>query len=276
MTKSQTQEYINKEEATLRRPVEIYHIWEESDSVIQNHYRYTSGDADITFSGNAYSRAAIERDAVGYDSKLEISTLNVRAIPLALPVVEFLARNPLGIFWIEVMKLFRDQDPYEANILFLGQIKNISFQGLEASIECTGFEQYLNRRVPIYRYQTSCNHQLYSTKCGIDKTLWSVNATLTDLRDDGKQLTSLAFSTEDDDYFKYGYIEFGSYARMVTSHEGSVIKIRYNIPGLANGDTVTAYAGCDLTIDTCYSKFNNVNNFFGFPYIPVDKPEDKW
>jgi len=276
MTKSQTQEYINKEEATLRKPVELYHIWEVSNDIVQNHYRYTSGDIDVVFNGNTYTRAAIERDAVSYDSKLEVSTLNIRAIPLSTPTIQFLARNPLGIFWIEVMKLFRDQTPYEANVLFLGQIKNISFQGLEANIECTGFEQYLNRSIPIYRYQTSCNHQLYSTKCSIDKTLWAMNATLIDLRDDGKQLTSLAFSTKDDDYFKYGYIELGSYTRMITYHTGSVVKIRYNIPGLANGNTITAYAGCDLTIDTCYGKFNNVDNFFGFPYIPVDKPEYEW
>jgi hypothetical protein len=35
------------------------------------------------------------------------------------------------------------------------------------------------------------------------------------------------------------------------------------------GDTFTAYPGCDKTQNTCTSKFNNLVNFGGFPYVPV-------
>ena len=36
----------------------------------------------------------------------------------------------------------------------------------------------------------------------------------------------------------------------------------------APGDTFTVYYGCDHTPGTCQSKFNNLANFRGFPYIP--------
>ncbi len=34
------------------------------------------------------------------------------------------------------------------------------------------------------------------------------------------------------------------------------------------GDTFTVYYGCDHTPGTCQSKFNNLANFRGFPYVP--------
>jgi uncharacterized phage protein (TIGR02218 family) len=37
----------------------------------------------------------------------------------------------------------------------------------------------------------------------------------------------------------------------------------------APGDTVTLYAGCDRTMATCNSKFNNLANFGGQPFIPI-------
>ncbi len=34
------------------------------------------------------------------------------------------------------------------------------------------------------------------------------------------------------------------------------------------GDAFTVYDGCDHTPGTCQSKFNNLANFRGFPYVP--------
>jgi uncharacterized phage protein (TIGR02218 family) len=37
---------------------------------------------------------------------------------------------------------------------------------------------------------------------------------------------------------------------------------------IGGGDTFDIQAGCDKSVATCLSKFNNVINFRGFPYIP--------
>jgi hypothetical protein len=39
----------------------------------------------------------------------------------------------------------------------------------------------------------------------------------------------------------------------------------------SNGDTLNAIAGCDKLQATCTSKFSNLVNFAGFPFVP--KPE---
>ena len=269
MTKNVTAAYEAKEEATQRKPAELYHVWKLSEDI---HYRYTSGDIAVTYNGDAYTPATIERDEIQYDASLDNSSLTIKAARITTPFIEYLAVNPLDLYWIEVLKLFRDQAPLEASVAFVGQIKTISFKGITAQINCVGFETYLQRNVPRFRYSPGCNWTLFDSKCTIDKTLYSTNAVLTDLSVDGLTLTSATFALEEDGYYTYGYAEFGDARRMITSHIADVVKLNYKIPDLVNGDTVTVYAGCDGDIKTCFSKFNNVVNHGGHSYIPVDNP----
>jgi len=268
MTKDVTAAYEAKEEAIQRKPAELYHIWKLNADV---HYRYTSGDVAVTYLGNAYTPATIQRGPVQYDTKLEASSLTVNAARVTTPFIEYLAVNPLDLYWIEVLKLFRDQVPLEASVIFVGQIKTVGFKGIATQIDCTGFEAYLQRKIPSFRYSPSCNWTLYDSKCTIDKTLYKADAVIT-LSANGLTLTSATFGLQADDYYTYGYAEFGDAKRMITSHVSDVIELNYKIPDLVNGDTVTVYAGCDLSIEMCRDKFSNVVNFGGHPYIPIDSP----
>ena len=269
MTKDVTATYEAKEESHQRKPTELYHIWKLNADV---HYRYTSGDVAVTYLGNAYTPATIQRGPVQYDTKLEASSLTVNAARVTTPFIEYLAVNPLDLYWIEVLKLFRDQVPLEASVIFVGQIKTVGFKGIAVTIDCAGFEAYLKKSIPQFRYGPQCNWTLYDSKCTIDKTLYVADAALTNLSTDGLELTSATFALQADDYYRYGYAEFGDAKRMITSHTSDVIQLNYRIPGLVNGDTVTVYAGCDLSIEMCRDKFSNVVNFGGHPYIPIDSP----
>ena len=270
MTKDVTAAYEAKEESHQRKPAELYHVWKLNEDI---HHRYTSGDVTVTYNGNDYIPATIERDETQYDTKLEISSLRIRAARITTPFVEYLAINPLDLYWVEVLKLFRDQAPLEASVIFVGQIKTVGFKGITAEISCAGFEVYFQRTIPQYRYGPPCNWALYDTKCTIDKTLYQVDAVLDAVSTDGLELTSATFSTEADDYFRLGYAEFGNAKRMITYHAGDTIKLNYRIPDLESGDTVTCYAGCDWDVETCRDKFSNVKNFGGHSYIPVDNPQ---
>jgi hypothetical protein len=42
--------------------------------------------------------------------------------------------------------------------------------------------------------------------------------------------------------------------------------------GLASGAEVRAYAGCNRTLDECKTRFDNVANFGGMPFIPTKNP----
>lgn len=269
--KNVSEEYINREEAIKRKPAELYHIWKLNEDV---HYRYTSGDVAMIYNGNTYTPATIERSSVQYDTELSVSSLKIQAARVTTPIIEYLAINPLDLYWIEVLKLLRDQSPLEASVIFLGQIKLVRFKGVAAEVECAGFETYLQRGIPRFRYSPGCNWTLYDENtCRVDKTLYRVTDVVIALSADGLELTSVIFGTKPDDYFTFGYVEYNIARRMIVAHTGNTITLNYRIPDLVDGGTITAaYAGCNLSIEMCKSKFNNVDNFFGFTYIPLDNP----
>ncbi|MBL0371079.1 DUF2163 domain-containing protein [Rhizobium sp. KVB221] len=79
-------------------------------------------------------------------------------------------------------------------------------------------------------------------------------------------------------YFRYGMLTFTSGVNDgvsvdIESHvqANAAVTLVFWLPvpaKPANGDTFKIIAGCDKSIDTCRSKFDNVANFRGFPHIP--------
>ena len=61
---------------------------------------------------------------------------------------------------------------------------------------------------------------------------------------------------------------------MITKHSKTEGCIYLHMPfdDEVVGKQVIVYAGCDKTPQTCKNKFNNLQNFRGFPYIPVKNP----
>jgi len=203
---------------------------------------------------------------------LSANTVKVRASFLTDPVVDFIAQNPVESLWIQISKLHRDQSPLEANILFTGQIKTVRFKGNIGEVECVGFEWFLNQRIPKYRFQPHCNNTLYDGYCDVTKASYTHSVTVSGLSDDGLTLTSSGFDSQADGYFKNGYILYDDYYRSITYHVGDTITISYKIIPLTVSGSITAYAGCDLTAETCRDRFDNIDNFFGHIYIPLKNP----
>jgi uncharacterized phage protein (TIGR02218 family) len=259
--------YIAKEEADQRKPVELYHIWRDGGE----HWRYTDGDVSVTYDGNTYSPATLKRSVTKYETRLEVSTLQIEAPYVEDAVIDFIAINPVEILWISVMKLHRDQVPLEADVIFIGQIKDVSFKGISAKVNCVGFEYFLKQIIPVWRYQLTCNHMVFDTKCALVEASYKTTAVVT-LDSTKTVLTSATFAGQIDGYFTGGKVMFGVESRAVVSHVGSVVTLIYKMAELEDNDSVDAYPGCDGRIETCRDKFNNVDNYLGFPFIPVENP----
>lgn len=266
--KNVSETYITKEEASQRKPAELYHIWRDDGE----HWYYTSGDTTVTYDGHDYLPATLKRASAKYDSQLEATTMEITLGYLEEPVTEFIANNPIEILWIDIRKLFRDQSPFETVVIFLGQIKKVSFQGNAAKVICVGFEHFLKMPIPVFRYQLTCNHKLFDDGCGIDKAAYKITTNVT-LSADKTKLTSSVFESYDDGYFIYGSVEHGAEYRMITDHVGDTITIAYKMYKFDEyTDSVDVYPGCDRQIETCRDKYDNVINFLGFPFIPQENP----
>lgn len=85
----------------------------------------------------------------------------------------------------------------------------------------------------------------------------------------------ISLSTKPTGYYDNGQIVFTSGAnnglvKAVKSYSAQQFFFNSPLPFPPNaGDTFIAYPGCDKTQATCSSKFNNLANFEGFPYVPV-------
>lgn len=260
--------YIEMEEADERKPVEIYDFWRNDES--ENWY-YTDGDVSLVFGGNTYISVTLKRGLAKYDSQLEVTTMEVTAQYAETPVIEFIANNPIDTVWIQISKLHRDQDPLEASVVFVGQVKGVSFKGVQATASCVGFEHFLKMSVPVFRYQLTCNHSVFDANCGLAKAGYKTTTNVT-VSADGRTLTSADFGSEADGYFSFGRVEFNTTYRTIVKHVGNDITLTYSFNTLVTGNSVDAYPGCDGAIGTCYDKYSNIDSYFGFPYIPIENP----
>ncbi len=277
--KNVSADFIANEETVKQKPVELYRIWRGAgDQLNINTWYYTSGDVAVEFpevAGNTYVPATIQRGLVKYDMQFEITILSINVGYVENPVLEFIAINPIEILWISVMRLHRDQSPLEADVIFVGQLKKISFKGNQASVDCVGFEYFLKKSIPRFRYQINCNWQVFDGRCLLPKITYKVPATIT-FGATNRILNSATFGGYADGYFTGGLIEHGDESRIAIAHVGNDITLAYPMRGLLTGESVDAYPGCDGRPETCRDKFiitgSNLIHFFGFPFTPVENP----
>ena len=264
--KGTSQDFIDREEADERGPAELYHIWRDGGE----HWYYTSGDVDVIYDGNTYVPATLKRSLVKYDTRFEVTTMSIDADYLQDATIDFISMNPIEIMWISVMKLHRDLLT-EVDVVFIGQIKNVPFKGVQAKIECVGFEHFLKKTVPTWRYILTCNHDIFDSFCSKNASAYLVTETIT-LDTTKAILTGTAFGTYDDGHFIGGQVKFGVEARAIVAHVGTAITLSYPMSELVSTDSVDAYPGCDGRAETCRDKYDNIINILGMPFIPIENP----
>lgn len=264
--KTQTQDYIDKEEAVQRKPAELYHFFNNGET---EHWYYTDGDISVDYGGNTYSPAALSRGAIRYNTKLEAQTLDINFSYLEDAAIDFISINPVEIIWAEVLKIHRDQSPLETSVVFIGQIKTVSYKGVTGKANCVGFEYFLKKTIPTWRYQLNCNHNVFDSKCALTKASYKTTTTVS-ADSTGLILTSADFGAKADGYFTGGEVVLGSESRTVSAHSGNNVTIIYQFVETVDGQSVDAYPGCDGRAETCRDKYDNINSFLGFAFIPSE------
>jgi uncharacterized phage protein (TIGR02218 family) len=269
--KTVTATYEAEEIATENKPAELYRVFTETGGDIA---LYTDASVAIVYNGNTYLPAAIKRSALEFDSSIGVSKMKVQFAWSDDSVVNFVSQNPVEVTWVEVLRTYLDLSPPEVNVVFIGQIKLVSFQGLQAEAECVSLEYYLNVGIPNKCYQRLCNHFLYSTGCGVLTATYRIPAVVTGFGATSNIVYCSAMTPQVANYFTNGYIEARGTTRMIVGYEANAdhFSLIYPIPTLIVGDAINMLPGCDRTGKTCLEKFNNMINFFGFEYIPFDNP----
>ncbi len=259
-------EFIAKDEAAQRQPVELYHIQH-----VDSNWYYTSGDVSVDFDSKIWEPAIIQRGTVSYDANLEGTKVAIKLSKSNPAVAIYLMQTPLSLASITIYKLFREQDPFESSMLFTGVIVGVSLKGISVQADCMGMDYIINHHALKQRYQPECNHTVFSTECGLVEAAWELTTTVT-VDSTGSELTSNNFAAQADGWWTLGIAQYGDEQRLIVSHVADKIVVMTPFQDLITGETVVVLPGCAGDIDTCKDKFNNLTHFFGFPFIPIDNP----
>jgi uncharacterized phage protein (TIGR02218 family) len=247
---------------------------------------YTNVDVPVTLNGYVYAANSILVDGLRFKCQagLEVDQQQITISALSSATiggVPFLEALRNGVF--DGCEIQRDRaflnswapadaaNPVGSVTLFKGRIGTIDHVGrTTAEITVNSDLVLLDLQMPRNVYSPACQHVLYDSGCGLVKSAFGTAG----VAGAGSSASVIDWSGATLNFVQ-GTIIFSSGANNgLTANVKSAIVatsliLSYPLPNSpASGDAFTAYWGCDHTQATCTSRFNNLANFRGFPYVP--------
>lgn len=253
-------------------PVELYAFTYPGEN-----FYYTSGPLPVTYDSRDYIPVpGLSRSAI-----TDVGEINKSALSLTAPDTFDVARlfevaPPSDVVELVVRRLHRG-DAADARIIWLGRVLNVSWQSGYSTIMCESL--YTRLRSPGLRriYSRNCPHVLYGAECGASQIAFASVVVMDTVPSSPYELAATGFGTLPAGSLAGGKLiwEPGGgiiERRGIRRHNGTAITLTHPIPGILSTSTVTVYPGCDRTRTICESRFSNLVNFGGFPYIPRKNP----
>ncbi len=248
--------------------------------------RYTTAERDIAVSGNTFSssgplpiigniswKIGVEVDTVKLQLWALLTNL-VESQAILAAIVQGLFDNALVLIERVFMPTFGDVSRGTI-ILLQGNVSDIPVADAgHAELDVKSRKELLNIPLPYLTYQPGCRWPLYGTGCTLSPASFQVSGALT--AGSGPLLMNTNL-TNPDQYFDQGYLIFTAglntgIKRAIRSYVNAGGQILLFVPlpnAVSTGDTFHAFPGCDKKQATCDTKFSNLINFGGMPYIPV-------
>lgn len=262
--------YLTDEQSTHgSEPVELY---EFTRGV--NRYTFTSNAKDVLFASVIFKAIPMER------SNLESSgELGRAGIKITLPrdvafLSEYLVSPPSEVTTLIIYRKHRGAPDSEALAIWMGRMLNQTWQNSTVELECEPVFTSIRRLGLRKQYSRSCSHVLYGSKCSVNNVAFKLEASVIGLS--ANTITVAGVDSNGDNYYSGGYVEWDYQSRvekkMILRQIGSTLTLGGLPLGLVGGATVKVFPGCDHTLATCSTKYNNKLNYGGFPWIPTKNP----
>lgn len=252
-------------------PVELYEFVVEGVT-----YRYTSGDTDYVYGPNLYLAVPMERTEIAETSELPKNDLQI-TVKRDFPVAEFFrVAPPSEVVTAQMLEIHRTDVDQQAITKWRGRVLSVDWKGIECTLYCENTYTSLKRPGLRRAYARSCPHVLYG-ETGCKLLAADFREVCSVISVGGTIIESSEFGALGDGFLDGGYLEFEKAPgifdrRAIRSHIGNIVTVTHGFSTLADGDTVNAYPGCDHSYSTCNDKFDNTDNYGGFPNFQKINP----
>lgn len=202
-------------------------------------------------------------------------------LKIELPLSDSLAAHTLITGFVESVKvsIWRTESSLTDVIpVFKGEVYSKAPDDAKGilRLDCLTEVSSLARKGLVGVFHRPCRHTHFGRGCRLNPALFEVSATIAAIAADGVSLTLTFPGTPPE----AGDCVFGiltrttdNQTRLIRSNSGNSFLILSPIPNLAESDSVTVTPGCNLSRERCHERFDNMNNFGGFPFIS-DNPFD--
>jgi uncharacterized phage protein (TIGR02218 family) len=193
-----------------------------------------------------------------------------------VPILQSIGQGLFDGAAFRIDRLFMDSSGAQIGTVvrfsgFIGPVDELSRSYGKLSVEAG--TKLLQMQLPAVILQPGCTNTLFDARCGLVKASFAEVNTV----QGGSTVNKLlSLSAKTDGYYDNGQILFSSGSnagllKAVKGYAGQFFTFNSPLPFVPNaGDLFTAFPGCDKTQATCASsKFNNLVNFEGFPYVPA-------
>lgn len=245
---------------------ELYHLYtyDPTTGLAVEHWRYTTAKRAITYNSNTYTALPIKRGA--WRRTLDDQEIKIIGPMEVAPFDKFIAINPASVLWLEV---FTDTGVP----IFQGKALSAKYMGERGTCELSfqALRGMLKGEYPQRVFGPSCNWELFDANCGKSSVGLTITFAVAGTTISGLQLTHATIGTKSTGYFTGGYVKCGSEVVFITGHATNTIHLLNGFVDLSDTNFI-AYPGCDKRRATCISKFNNEENFGGYPFTPYKNP----
>lgn len=253
-------------------------------------YTLTSHDADVTYAAVTYtatpglSRGNVQMSEVTKQREMVIT------LPIDHPIVLALLPAPPRVATLTITRIHAGaaNDPTERRRIWSGSIAGMQVDGGEgeyARIRVPGaVDVAFSVSLPILRAGRTCQHQLYSVGCTVDRDYLTYATqghlvAATAVSQTGSTLVvsnmnNASAVAHPDQWARHGEVRrlTDGERRSILSHVGTTLIIDVPFSTLLVGDTLEVWQGCDKLAATCKEKFGNLRNFSNHPFIPIRNP----
>lgn len=239
--------------------------------------RYTNFNEDVIFNGSSWLTTQISRDEIERAIETGINDLKIR-LPLDNPIAsQYIPNVPGKVIDVIIYRAHYTDPAEQILVVFEGYIAQAEFDGgLEATLTLQPFTSQFKRSAPRYTYQSLCNHVLYDAQCKIARGTFTHVGLLSGIDETLRTVTVNGVVGLGSDWAVGGWVAFPAGGnddqRLVVAQSGDTLTLLSNFASDVLGFNVDVFAGCAHDITTCNTKFSNVINFGGTPYVPVKNP----